>query len=104
LPDYETDHTPVDYSAIARAAGIHSIRVEKPADLRSALSDGLHHPGPALIKLVTDPNVLEMPPHLTTEQVRGFALASVKVVLGGGVGRMLDLARANLRYGTAPLR
>jgi len=37
LPDYETDHAPVDYSAIARAAGIHSVRVEKPADLRSAL-------------------------------------------------------------------
>ena len=103
LPDYETDHTPVDYSAIARAVGIHSVRVDKPADLRSALGDGLNHPGPALIELVTDPNVLEIPPHLTGEQVRGFALASAKVVLGGGVGRMLELARANLRYGTAAL-
>lgn len=104
LPDYETDHAPVDYSAIAGAVGIHSVRVEKPADLRSALGDGLNHPGPALIELVTDPNVLEMPPHVTPEQVRGFALASTKVVLGGGVGRMLDMARANLRYGTAALR
>lgn len=104
LAPRQTDHTPVDYSAIARAAGIHSIRVEKPADLRSALSDGLNHPGPALIELITDPNVLEMPPHLTGEQVRGFALASAKVVLGGGVGRMLDMARANLRYGTAAPR
>ncbi len=38
LPDYETDHTPVDFSAIAKAVGIHSIRVEKPGDLRSALA------------------------------------------------------------------
>ena len=99
LPDYETDHTPVDFSAIAKAVGIHSIRVEKPGDLRSALGEGLNHPGPALIELVTDPNVLSVPPMIKGEQVMGFALASTKVVLGGGVGRMLDLARANLRYG-----
>ena len=104
LPDYETDHAPVDYSAIARAAGIHSVRIEKPGDLRAGLGEGLSHPGPALIELVTDPNVLEMPPHMTAEQARGFALATTKVVLGGGVGRMLEMARANLRYATAPLR
>ena len=43
--------------------------------------------------------MLAVPPTITGEQVKGFALASTKVVLGGGVGRMLDLARANLRYG-----
>jgi pyruvate dehydrogenase (quinone) len=78
--------------------GIHSIRVEKPGDVRSALAEGLNHPGPALIELVTDPNALSVPSHFTGEQIKGFALASTKVVLGGGVGRMLDLARANLRY------
>ena len=31
------------------------------------------------------------------EQVTGFALAAGKVVLDGGVGRMLDMARANAR-------
>jgi pyruvate dehydrogenase (quinone) len=99
MPDYETDHLPVDFSAIAKGIGIHSIRVEKPGDLRSALAEGLAHPGPALIELITDPNALSVPSHFTGEQVKGFALASTKVVLGGGVGRMLDLARANLRYG-----
>ena len=99
MPDYETDHKHVDFSAIAKAAGIHSIRVEKPGDLRSALGEGLSYPGPVLIELITDPNVLAVPPTITGEQVKGFALASTKVVLGGGVGRMLDLARANLRYG-----
>ena len=29
--------------------------------------------------------------------MKGFALAATKVVLDGGVGRMLDLARTNLR-------
>ena len=31
------------------------------------------------------------------EQVKGFALSGGKIVLGGGVGEMLELARANLR-------
>jgi pyruvate dehydrogenase (quinone) len=31
-----------------------------------------------------------------SDQVKGFASAAGKVVLDGGVGRMLDLARSNL--------
>jgi pyruvate dehydrogenase (quinone) len=46
---------------------------------------------------VTDPNALSMPPHVSAAQVRGFALAATKVVLSGGVGRMLEMARSNLR-------
>ena len=56
------------------------------------------YPGPALVDLVTDPNALSMPPaHVSAAQVRGFALAATKVVLSGGVGRMLEMARSNLR-------
>jgi len=55
------------------------------------------HPGPALVELVTDPNALSVPPHITGEQVRGFALAASKTVLAGGVGQMLKMARANIR-------
>jgi pyruvate dehydrogenase (quinone) len=97
IPDYQTDHAPVDYAAIARAAGIHAIRVEQPADVRAALQEALSHPGPALVDLVTDPNAMSIPPHITGEQVKGFAVAAGKIVLNGGVGRMLDLARSNVR-------
>ncbi len=61
------------------------------------LEEALAHPGPALVDLVTDPNAMSIPPHITGTEVKGFALASTKIVLDGGVGRMLDLARANLR-------
>jgi pyruvate dehydrogenase (quinone) len=97
LPDFETGNGTFDYAAIARAAGIHSVRVEKPSDVRAGLAEALAHPGPALVDLVTDPNALSIPPHITARQVRGFALAGGKVVLAGGVGEMVDLARANLR-------
>ncbi|KAA9150940.1 pyruvate dehydrogenase [Amycolatopsis acidicola] len=97
LPDYQTDHAQVDFAAIARGAGLHSIRVTEPGKVRDALAEALAHPGPALVDVVTDPNALSMPPHITTAQMRGFALAASKVVLTGGVGKMIDLARSNLR-------
>jgi pyruvate dehydrogenase (quinone) len=97
IPDFETDHAPVDYAAIAAAAGIHALRVDEPADVRSALQEALSHPGPALIDLVTDPNAMSIPPHITGAQVKGFAVAASKIVLTGGVGRMLELARSNVR-------
>jgi pyruvate dehydrogenase (quinone) len=97
LPDYGTDHAAVDYAAIARAAGIESVRVEQPGDIGAALEETFGRPGPALVDLVTDPNALSMPPHVNADQVKGFALAAGKIVLDGGVGRMLEMARANVR-------
>ncbi len=95
--EFETDHEPTDFAAIATAMGIDALRVEDPGQVTAALGDGLARPGPVLIELVTDANALSIPPTVTAEQVKGFALAAGKTVLGGGVGRMVDLARANLR-------
>jgi pyruvate dehydrogenase (quinone) len=97
LPPFQTDNGHVDYAALARAAGIHAVRVEQPVDVRDGLREAFAHPGPALVDLVTDPNALSIPPRVTAAQVKGFALAAGKLVLDGGVGRMLDLARANVR-------
>ncbi len=97
LPDYQTDHRPVDFAAIARGAGLYAERVTDPNRLRAALKEALSHDGPALVDVVTDANALSVPPHVTAGQLGGFALAASKVVLEGGVGRMIDLARANLR-------
>ncbi|TMA85544.1 MAG: pyruvate dehydrogenase, partial [Deltaproteobacteria bacterium] len=106
LPDFETDHASVNYAAIAKAAGIRAIRIEQPKDIRAGLEDALNQPGPALVDLVTDPNALSIPPHIGREQVAGFALAATKIVLNGGVGKMLEMARSNLRNipGAALLR
>jgi pyruvate dehydrogenase (quinone) len=97
IPDFETDHASVNYAAIAEAAGIHAVRIEQPKDIRVGLQDALAHPGPALVDLVTDPNALSIPPHISGAQVKGFALAAMKIVLNGGVGRMLEMARSNVR-------
>ncbi|MFC7343014.1 pyruvate dehydrogenase [Saccharopolyspora griseoalba] len=97
LPDFGTDHDGVDFAALAKAAGIHAQRVEKPGEVRDAIGEALNHPGPALVDVVTDANALSMPPRITGEQVKGFALAVSRTVLSGGVGKMVQLARSNLR-------
>lgn len=97
VPGHGTDHTPVDYAAIAAATGIHAVRIEQPQDIRAGLKDALGHPGPALVDIVTAPNARPVPPHGTGGHVKGFALGGATFVLDGGVGRMLDVARANLR-------
>lgn len=97
LVDFGTDNGSVNYAAVAQALGISAIRVEDPAEVPRALEDGLSRKGPVLIDVVTDKNALSMPPAITAEQVAGFAKSASKSILGGGVGKMVELARTNLR-------
>ncbi|MFE4858843.1 pyruvate dehydrogenase [Streptomyces sp. NPDC056670] len=97
LPSYGTTNHNPDFAAIARAAGAYGVRVEKPRQLAGALKDAFRHKGPALVDIVTDPNALSIPPKISAEMVSGFALSASKIVLDGGVGRMLQMARSNLR-------
>jgi pyruvate dehydrogenase (quinone) len=102
LPDYGTDHPPVDFAAIAAGCGLYATRVTEPGSVREALEKAFAHPGPAVVELVTDPNALSIPPKITGDMVRGFALAASKTVLNGGVGKMVELARSNLRNAPRP--
>ncbi|NEB06462.1 thiamine pyrophosphate-dependent enzyme, partial [Streptomyces sp. SID13726] len=54
LPMFGTESPQVDYAAVANAIGIPAVRVEKPKDLRRALQDALHRPGPALVDVVRE--------------------------------------------------
>jgi len=96
-PSFQTDHGVADLAGLARAAGIPGVAVDDPADLAEAMCTAVHSPGPYLLDVRTDPNALSVPPHITAAQVRGFALAATRTVLDGGVGKMLQLAQANVR-------
>lgn len=97
LPSFGTANHNPDFAAVARAAGAYGVRVEKPKQLAGALKDAFAHKGPALVDIVTDPNALSIPPKISSEMVTGFALSASKIVLDGGVGRMVQMARSNLR-------
>ncbi|OIQ88947.1 pyruvate dehydrogenase [mine drainage metagenome] len=97
LPSFATDSPAIDYAAVARAVGIHAVRVEQPTDIRGAIQEALAHPGPALVDLVTDPRALSLPPKITRKQVAGFTAAMSKEIHGGGMGEVMAMARSNLR-------
>jgi pyruvate dehydrogenase (quinone) len=92
-----TDVQNPDFGAVASAIGIHGERVEKAADIRSAIERALAHPGPALVDFVTDPRALAVPPHTTFEEVKGFALTTGRLVFSGHVAEAWQQARSNIR-------
>jgi pyruvate dehydrogenase (quinone) len=85
-----------DFAAMARAMGIHGVRVEDPGDLPKAIGDVLAHDGPAVLDVVTARQELSMPPTITAEQVKGFSLWILRAVMSGRGDEVLDLAKTNL--------
>lgn len=85
-----------DFAAMARAVGVHAIRVEDPADLAAAIKDILAHDGPALLDVVTNTQELAVPPSITLEQVKGFGLWALRTVINGRGDELIELAKTNL--------
>jgi pyruvate dehydrogenase (quinone) len=86
-----------DFAAMAQAMGIKAVRVEKPGDLRAALTEAFSHDGPALVDVVSARQELAMPPKTTADQAYHFGMFTMKAVLDGRARELVDLARVNLR-------
>ncbi|WP_127793209.1 pyruvate dehydrogenase [Agromyces sp. LHK192] len=98
FPDFGVDVPQVDFAGVAAAIGFHAERVEDPKLLRDAVDAAFAHDGPALVDIKTDPHALSLPPAITGEQVKGFALAVSKIVLHGGAAEAVAMARSNVRH------
>ncbi|MFT8679296.1 MAG: thiamine pyrophosphate-dependent enzyme [Gluconacetobacter sp.] len=85
-----------DFAAMARAMGIHAMRVEDPGDLPGALAEIMAHDGPALLDVVTATQELSLPPTIKAEQVKGFSLYILRAIMNGRGDEILDLAKTNL--------
>ena len=84
------------FAALAESAGLFSVRVEDPADLKAAVTAAFQHDGPALVEAVVNPTELSMPPTIKLEQAVGFNLWALKAVLNGRGDEVIDLAVSNL--------
>ncbi len=79
FPEYGVRHSGVaDFAAFANANGALGLRVEKAADLESAVVQALAHDGPAVVDVLTNPDEPPMPPKVSYEQAKGFAKAFLK--------------------------
>ena len=91
--EFGTDLQNPDFAAMARAMGVHAVRVEDPAELEAAVREVLGHPGPALLDVVTNPQELSMPPVVTADEVKGFGLWGMRAVLNGRGDEIIDLLK-----------
>jgi pyruvate dehydrogenase (quinone) len=66
---------PFDFAAFARQLGLEGIRVEAPEDVAPAWDRALAATRPAVIDVLTDPEVPPLPPHIRMEHAKGFARA-----------------------------
>jgi pyruvate dehydrogenase (quinone) len=86
-----------DFAAMARAIGIHGVRVENPAELDGAIQEVLNHPGPALLDVVSARQELIMPPTTTVDQATHFGLYMMTAIMDGRGREVVDLAKENIR-------
>jgi pyruvate dehydrogenase (quinone) len=94
---FGTDVVNPDLGALAAAAGIHGERVERADDVRGAIRRALEHNGPALIDFVTDPRALAMPPEVTVEEIKGFALTTSKLMFNHEFAEVWGQVKSNVR-------
>jgi pyruvate dehydrogenase (quinone) len=97
LPHFGCDLTNPNFALLAQAVGLTGIRVEDPAEVRPALERALASKGPVLVDIVTDANVLSMPPKATIQQAKGFALAMTRMAFAGELDDVTDTVMANWR-------
>lgn len=95
LPPYGTDLKNPDFARMAEAIGIKGIRVENPANVRTALQKALEHDGPVLIDAVVNPSVLVMPPKIEFSQAKGFGMYALKQVFNGNGKEVWDTLTSN---------
>jgi pyruvate dehydrogenase (quinone) len=95
LLDNGVDLKNPNFAAMAEAMGIKGIRVEKPQDLKGALTAAFSHDGPALVDVVSARQELIMPPKTTFTEARHFGLFMLKAVLDGRATQLVDLAKVN---------
>ncbi|GAA4662545.1 thiamine pyrophosphate-dependent enzyme [Arthrobacter cryoconiti] len=81
LPEFGTVlHNP-DLAQVARACGLHGIRVDDVGELDAAILEALAHPGPVLVDVRTNPQEVSLPPRTSMRQALGFAAAKLKETL-----------------------
>jgi pyruvate dehydrogenase (quinone) len=97
IVNYGTDLDNPDFAGIAKAIGLHGVRVAYPNDVEAALREAfVETPGPALIEVKVNRQELSMPPTITFEQAKGFSLWMAKSVLSGRGDEVIDLAKTNV--------
>jgi len=94
---YGTDLDNPSFADIARAVGLHGVRIEHPSALEDGLRTAFEHDGPVVVEVMTVRQELAIPPTITVDQASGFTLWATRSVLSGRGDEVLNVAKTNLR-------
>jgi pyruvate dehydrogenase (quinone) len=97
IVNFGTDLDNPSFADIARAVGLHGVRIERSSELEDGLREGLAHAGASVIEVMTVREELSVPPKITYDQARGFTLWATRSILSGAGDEVLEVAKSNLR-------
>jgi pyruvate dehydrogenase (quinone) len=63
------------YARFAEMVGLRGMRIDRPGDLAAAWETAFLAEQPVLIEVIVDPDVPPLPPHITLEQAKKFAMS-----------------------------
>jgi pyruvate dehydrogenase (quinone) len=89
------------YARHAELCGLRGVRVDEPGAVGEAWEAALGADRPCVLEVVTDPEVPPLPPHVSFEQARNFALAAAK---DPARGAMIGHAMRQMIAAIAPRR
>ena len=95
--DSQCDLQNPNFAAMAEAMGVKGFRVERPDELKDALTAAFAHDGPVLVDVLTARQELAMPPKTTADEAYHFGMFLMKAVLDGRARDLIDLAKVNLK-------
>jgi hypothetical protein len=85
-----------NFSRMAEGAGLLGLIAETPAKVRPMVAQAWWHDGAALGEVLVSRQDLSTPPTITAEQVKGFGLFTLNVLLNGRGDEINDLAKINI--------
>jgi pyruvate dehydrogenase (quinone) len=97
IVNYGTDLENPSFAEVARAIGLHGVRIDHPSELDDGLPAAFANDGPTVIEVMTTRQELSIPPEITAEQAKGFTLWATRSVLSGRGDEVLQVAKTNLR-------
>ena len=85
LPDFS-------YAGYARLLGFTGVRIDEPSQIVPALDEAMTSARPAVIEIISDPDIPPLPPHVSAKQARDYLFAIAR-----GDPDALDIVRKSVR-------
>jgi pyruvate dehydrogenase (quinone) len=97
IVNYGTDLENPSFAEVARAVGLHGVRIERPSELEDGLQAAFAHDGAAVIEVMSARQELSIPPGITAEEAKGFTLWATRSILSGRGDEVIQVAKTNIR-------